>query len=247
MSTKPTDEARWAETAGGTPAANIVDPSSGQKDTGWTTNQIPPSAYFNDWMRKAYKWFEYLNDGALQGAHTFDSTVGVTGLITATAGVTAAANQHVTVSGTGQYKHGDRVYNFSPADAKGINATDEANIVRSLGTLTLAGAPSGSDLFVLGFTLPAGKRIKTITYNYDRGGAGTILIDCLRFPLVYAGSGTTVHTQISDAASGSAQANTATIGGGGHTVLTTHFYQFQFSLSDAANTIQGISVVCDEP
>lgn len=33
-------------------------------------------------------------------------TLGVTGLITATAGVTAAANQHVTVSGTGRLKHG---------------------------------------------------------------------------------------------------------------------------------------------
>jgi len=42
------------------------------------------------------------------GAVTMASTLGVTGLITATAGLTAAADQHVTVSGTGEYKHGSR-------------------------------------------------------------------------------------------------------------------------------------------
>ena len=36
------------------------------------------------------------------------STLSVTGLITATGGLTAAANQHITVSGTGEYKHGSK-------------------------------------------------------------------------------------------------------------------------------------------
>jgi hypothetical protein len=40
------------------------------------------------------------------GAGSIGTTLGVTGLITATAGLTAAANQHVTVSGTGRFKHG---------------------------------------------------------------------------------------------------------------------------------------------
>jgi hypothetical protein len=33
MATKPTTVPRWAETAGGTPAANITTPSSGEQDT----------------------------------------------------------------------------------------------------------------------------------------------------------------------------------------------------------------------
>lgn len=48
------------------------------------------------------------------GAVTMASTLGVTGLITATAGVTAAADQHITVSGTGEYKHGERSVHQSP-------------------------------------------------------------------------------------------------------------------------------------
>jgi hypothetical protein len=40
------------------------------------------------------------------GNETVGGTLDVTGLITASAGATAAANQHVTVSGAGKFKHG---------------------------------------------------------------------------------------------------------------------------------------------
>ncbi len=120
MSTKPTQLPRWATAATPDPATQPA-PGAGKQDVGWKTGERPP-AYYQNWLQYwNYKWAEYLNDGALQGAHTFDSTVGVTGLITAGAGVTAAANQHFTVSGTGDYKHGDRVLLIDGSSALAIN------------------------------------------------------------------------------------------------------------------------------
>lgn len=79
--TKPTNLARWAETAGGTPASNIVEPASGQKDTGWTTGQKPvPSSYFNWWQHQVYRWVAYLDDLSNQtwtwaATHAFNAAV----------------------------------------------------------------------------------------------------------------------------------------------------------------------------
>lgn len=45
-----------------TGGANRVDPSSGQKTSGWTVNQAPPSSYFNWWMNLVYQWVLYLKN-----------------------------------------------------------------------------------------------------------------------------------------------------------------------------------------
>ncbi len=52
---KPTEFPRW-----GTDQSNEVDPSSGQKDTGWTFEQIPPSAFQNFLSRVTYDWINWL-------------------------------------------------------------------------------------------------------------------------------------------------------------------------------------------
>lgn len=58
---KPVTLPRFAETAGEVAAANITEPSSGQKDTGWVLNQIPTSAGMN-WIHYwTYQWIQYLN------------------------------------------------------------------------------------------------------------------------------------------------------------------------------------------
>lgn len=80
MAAKPTlDRVRWAETAGGTPAAGMTEPTSGKKDTGWAVGELPPRETFNWWEHEAYLWFKYLSDGALTGDHSIGGQFSVTG------------------------------------------------------------------------------------------------------------------------------------------------------------------------
>lgn len=101
MATKPTVLPRWAETAGGTPDANILEPNSGQKDTGWVTNQVPPSSVMNWLQWLAYKWIAYLDDLAAQAftwtaAHIFNG-----GLTGNSAGASAAITGANSSTGPG--------------------------------------------------------------------------------------------------------------------------------------------------
>lgn len=57
MATKPTALPTWA-----TDLSNNTEPSSGQKASGWTVEQVPPSSYFNWWMYTAYLWSQYLDE-----------------------------------------------------------------------------------------------------------------------------------------------------------------------------------------
>lgn len=78
MSAKPTiANARWADVAG-VPAANVSPPSAGQRNTGYTNGQIPPSSTANSLFREFYLWCQYISDGAWTGPIT------VTGLLTVT-------------------------------------------------------------------------------------------------------------------------------------------------------------------
>lgn len=77
----------WCTTPDGTHLN--VEPSAGQKATGWEVDQIPPSSYFNWWQNKVGQWVVYLKGLAGEaftwtGAHIFQARV------TANDGVIAA-------------------------------------------------------------------------------------------------------------------------------------------------------------
>lgn len=92
MATKPTvGSARWA-----TDESNNTAPSSGQRDTGWTPNQVAVSDFFNVLSLEAYRWFLYLDDGDLQGPHTFDDTVDIDGVLTTAGDVVVGDDLTVT-------------------------------------------------------------------------------------------------------------------------------------------------------
>lgn len=55
---KPSTLPRWANLAN---PADIVDPPSGKKDTGWLTAEKPPHSYFNWFMNLVYLWAVYLD------------------------------------------------------------------------------------------------------------------------------------------------------------------------------------------
>ena len=177
MASKPSLTPRWANVGG-----DITEPASGKKDIGHVVAEKPPAQYLNWLFNLAWQWFEYLKDGAFSGATTFDSTVGVTGAttlsstlgvtgaatltggiannVTLLAGITAAADQHVTVSGTGRLKHGNRV-----------RSVPIANVIQ-LGSFTASATDarhtSNAGTTDLRFLIPAmdtGQRIRSIAMS----------------------------------------------------------------------------------
>lgn len=77
---KPSTLPRWANLAA---PADIVDPPSGKKDSGWLTGEKPPHSYFNWWKNLVYQWTVYL-DGLTgealtwTAAHIFQAGVTMT-------------------------------------------------------------------------------------------------------------------------------------------------------------------------
>lgn len=76
----PTDSTEWATSAG----AEISEPSTGQKQTGWTHGTKPPAHWFNWWMRAVYRWIAYYG--------TKDAANGLVGLDANAAAAIAAAS-----------------------------------------------------------------------------------------------------------------------------------------------------------
>lgn len=103
---------------------------------------------------------------------TVGTTLGVTGLITATAGLTAAANQHVTVSGTGDFKHGSQVLNVSPyagADA-GTTTVGVGYVVSNAIGIRYIPIP-----------LKAGDRVTDAQYSIYGDGAVDVTIEIVQY------------------------------------------------------------------
>jgi len=103
--------------------------------------------------------------GALSVSNTVANAVTLSALLTASAGVTCAANQHVTVSGSGRFKHGDQVLNLALANMHHGSAWSWV----AAGAYSLAG---GSGTATCDIPLPQGARIKSITFaRYGDGAA----------------------------------------------------------------------------
>lgn len=177
MAAKPGSTPRWANVGGA-----IVTPGAGKLDVGHVTAERPPAQYENWFKNLAWQWFEYLKDGAMSGAFTFDSTVAVAGLITATAGLTCAANQHVTVSGTGKYKRGTRVRAIHAAAAQRSGGGASGN-------LQDAGWQYGSAGEILRFALPLeeGERLTTISAIMTDNGTDTLRMLCYKNTVTIGG------------------------------------------------------------
>jgi hypothetical protein len=106
MSKPLLERTRWASTV--SPTA----PSSGQRDSGWTLNQLAISSYFNSLAKAYYDWFSYLD--TIFGASLNASGVSAVGYDAAgTQLVDLAATRATNVAkftdidATGNIKHGD--------------------------------------------------------------------------------------------------------------------------------------------
>lgn len=65
MASKPTDLPRWGRTSPGVDAANLLEPTGGEKDTGYTNGQVPASSKLNWLLRTFWLWINWLNDTPL--------------------------------------------------------------------------------------------------------------------------------------------------------------------------------------
>ncbi|KKK91868.1 hypothetical protein LCGC14_2708610, partial [marine sediment metagenome] len=77
MASKPVRTARWATDGGAT-----LEPSSGEKDTGWVVDDKPPARHMNFLQNTAFQWFDWLNE------RIFDDPTDATTMIRARAGTT---------------------------------------------------------------------------------------------------------------------------------------------------------------
>jgi hypothetical protein len=103
------------------------------------------------------------------GVLTFENTgieaATFSGLITASAGVTCAADQHVTVSGTGEMKHGDRVLMLNGLLGAGTNWAPDVN-----GYMLSSGAGS----LLVQVPLLVGDRIKSVRFQIFGNGSADL-------------------------------------------------------------------------
>ena len=178
MATKPTiANARWADTGG----ADVVAPAGGLRDTGFVAGTPAVQSYVNYLLNQQYAWAQFLDeffktagtataDFKLTGAMAItglstQAAITASGLITANAGLTAGANQHVTVSGTGEYKHGDRPRVISPFSGTSISWTGQNPGYMQSGA---------SDQLLVGIDQHAGDRIKSISFLLFGNGAADV-------------------------------------------------------------------------
>lgn len=71
MATKPTKLPQWAALSDGSDndivdgvsgKNNVVEPTLGQKESGWTFKQFPPRQFFNWLARLTFQWLKYVDD-----------------------------------------------------------------------------------------------------------------------------------------------------------------------------------------
>lgn len=244
MSAKPASVPRWANVGGA-----IVVPASGKQDVGWVTGERPPAQYMNWLQNLAYQWLQYLNDGNFSGASTFDNTLGVTGLITATGGMTAAAlitanagltcgaNQHVTVSGTGLYKHGTRTLHISMV-APGALASTGFNSIQMTG--------GGTNVAVAGFQLPEGSRILGGRARIQDSATGPTKVT---FAIARRQDGAGANIGITGASAGTGAVQTLTLSALNYTIPTNEYYFciVQYNTGTANCQVYGFEVDYDQP
>lgn len=237
---------------------SIVTPGAGKIAAGWVTAERPPAQFWNALQRNTADWLDYLNalmttgggvtdpidtSGAAHfgGATTLGSTLGVTGLITATAGLTAAANQHVTVSGTGVFKHGTKTLSL-PMQAQTIagspGPTGQNNLVAFAGANTCMSAQ---------IPLPVGARILAVRVRIQDSATGPTKAAIKLMSSVDSGAAVTIATSAQSAGSGAYQ--TLVLSGLTQVLASLTSYWVAIGTATGTNTItlNNLEVDYDQP
>lgn len=175
------------------------------------------------------------------------TTGAVTAASTSLTDMTLASGSHITLAGTGQYKHGDRKL-FFPASLGQADDDDAWSFECTTPTQPARWecSASGDAVSIPLVGLPVGVRIKEVRFHITEPGSGSgMQLRLLRYSKT-AASGTNVgDTMVSSA--GGADAEVALTGlGSGHTVLDDYFYHAYFLTNDAVlQKVHGVEVVYD--
>lgn len=173
------------------------------------------------------------------GQWIFSNTVSQ--LITAGAGLTASANQHITVSGTGSFKHGTKTMSvpFSEAVGSTIAVYDVSN-----GAQTSAGSVG----IFLAIRLDVGKRITAVrAFVVDNATGTTKLQASLVSNVAATGTGTIIASSALSSGAGARQ--TLSVTGLTTTIVTGTTYSvfIQNSGGTAVIAVYGAEVDYDGP
>lgn len=169
--------------------------------------------------------------GQLSYSNTFSE------LITASAGVTCAANQDITLSGTGKYNHGEYELVLNTCAGTANSPSSSYN-----GTYGYWEIYQGTSLF-MPVPLPVGKRIKSIYAKTNSADTGTKTL-ALWSKSTASASAPTVIATTTGTTSG---LETLTLSGLSTTIATAISYVIQFvSSSTDSNEITLVSITYDE-
>ena len=190
------------------------------------------------------------SSGVVTFSNTVASAATFSGLITASAGVTAAANQHVTVSGTGEYKHGEYAPLQLGASCGGTDADSQWKFFASTGASPSrwAGGAGGAGVNV-SFAIPlrVGDRIKGVRAKIkDTSGSHTVGMLLMRA----TGAGANTQTGSTQTSAGDGTNQTLTLSGLTSVIAAGDFYNIVIRANDATDTthtIYGVEVDWDRP
>jgi hypothetical protein len=192
---KPTDLPRF-----GTDESNESEPSSQEKDTGWLTNQTPPSSVFNWIHRVTYDWTAWLDDIEAPGSGAESLSINAAGELAADGA------------------HGDRKLVLNPQTARDAQLDSEAGSI-SAEKIVLIGTTDTDEHGVdFPITLRAGDRIRSVLFFVKDNTSG-LTVDGNLYRVPRNGS----ETSLANASTSSAAAE-VTMASIDHTVLEDSSY-----------------------
>jgi len=123
------------------------------------------------------------------------TTLTASGLITADAGVTAGAGQHITVSSTGRFKHGLRTLMVSAVEGHQFGVIGSATA--SFGVTGVVSSSTGlASPWILPVTLDAGKRVLAIRVVVEDSVGNTVASEFWKIAHNVGGGSIGAQTQI---------------------------------------------------
>jgi hypothetical protein len=199
---------------------------------------------------------------SVTGGETVGGTLGVTGLVTG-GGFTASANQHVMVSGTGDYKHGDRILQLPSSAGNAVNVSDGSSGYpatgatgwkhdRSVGAQAMFWyAPAANQEVHFPITLDVGDRIKAVACRVQDTSSGHTISMFLHKSVAsgsfFSGSAQIGATQTSG---GAGVVQTLTLSGLTATIASFEMYNVVLRANGTSFTnhrILGVQVTYDRP